>query len=52
MYMIKLMITSLFNRNNKSYFKNDKGYWEWKSGERLLWVIYILDQDNHKPIKL
>jgi glycosyltransferase involved in cell wall biosynthesis len=28
MYMIKLMITSLFNRNNKSYFKNDKGYWE------------------------
>jgi hypothetical protein len=28
MYMIKLMVNSFFNHNNKSYFKNDKGYWK------------------------
>lgn len=27
-YMLKLMISSLFNNNNKKYFKNDKGYWK------------------------
>jgi glycosyltransferase involved in cell wall biosynthesis len=28
MYMLKLMLTSFFNHNNKEYFKNDKGYWK------------------------
>ena len=27
LYMLKLMIGSLLNKNNKSYFKKDKGYW-------------------------
>lgn len=27
LYMLKLMIGSLLNNNNKSYFKTDKGYW-------------------------
>ena len=27
-YMLKLMVSSFFNRNNKSHFENDKGYWE------------------------
>jgi glycosyltransferase involved in cell wall biosynthesis len=27
MYMLKLMFGSLLNNGNKSYFKNDKGYW-------------------------
>lgn len=27
LYMSKLMIGSFINRNNKSYFKEDKGYW-------------------------
>jgi glycosyltransferase involved in cell wall biosynthesis len=26
-YMLKLMISSLFNNNNKKHFKDDKGYW-------------------------
>ena len=26
-YMIKLMITLFFNRNNKPYFKDTKNYW-------------------------
>jgi len=26
-YMLKLMVGSLLNKNNKSYFKKDKGYW-------------------------
>jgi cellulose synthase/poly-beta-1,6-N-acetylglucosamine synthase-like glycosyltransferase len=26
-YMIKLMVTLFFNRNNKKYFKDGKGYW-------------------------
>jgi glycosyltransferase involved in cell wall biosynthesis len=28
MYMLKLMMSSFFNQNNKSYFTNDKGYWK------------------------
>jgi glycosyltransferase involved in cell wall biosynthesis len=28
LYMLKLMISSLINNNNKSYFKEDKGYWD------------------------
>jgi len=28
MYMLKLMMWSFFNQNNKSYFTNDKGYWK------------------------
>jgi hypothetical protein len=47
-YMTKLFISSFLNRNNKEYFKQDKGYWLWNSGEPLLWVIYILARDNHK----
>jgi hypothetical protein len=35
MYMLKLMMSSFFNQNNKTYFTNDKGYWKWKSGEQL-----------------
>ena len=27
-YMLKLMVSSFFNRNNKLHFENDKGYWE------------------------
>ena len=27
-YMLKLMVSSFFNRNNKTHFENDKGYWE------------------------
>ena len=27
LYMLRLMIGSLLNNNNKSYFKTDKGYW-------------------------
>jgi len=27
-YMLKLMMSSFFNQNNKSYFTNDKGYWK------------------------
>ena len=27
-YMLKLMVSSFFNRNNKSHFENDKGYWK------------------------
>lgn len=27
MYMLKLMIFSFFNKNNKSFFKKDNGYW-------------------------
>jgi hypothetical protein len=26
-YMIKLMVTLFFNRNNKKYFKEGRGYW-------------------------
>ena len=28
MYMLKLMMSSFFNQNNKTYFTNDKGYWK------------------------
>jgi len=28
MYMLKLMLSSFFNNNNKEYFTNDKGYWK------------------------
>jgi glycosyltransferase involved in cell wall biosynthesis len=28
MYMLRLMMSSFFNQNNKSYFTNDKGYWK------------------------
>jgi glycosyltransferase involved in cell wall biosynthesis len=28
MYMLKLMMSSFFNQNNKNYFTNDKGYWK------------------------
>jgi glycosyltransferase involved in cell wall biosynthesis len=28
MYMLRLMMSSFFNNNNKSYFTNDKGYWK------------------------
>jgi glycosyltransferase involved in cell wall biosynthesis len=28
MYMLRLMISSFFNHNNKEYFTNDKGYWK------------------------
>jgi glycosyltransferase involved in cell wall biosynthesis len=28
MYMLRLMLSSFFNQNNKSYFTNDKGYWK------------------------
>jgi len=34
MYMLRLMLSSFFNSNNKEYFTNDKGYWKWKSGEQ------------------
>ena len=27
-YMLKLMMSSFFKQNNKSYFTNDKGYWK------------------------
>jgi hypothetical protein len=27
-YMLKLMVSSFFNRNNKNHFEDDKGYWE------------------------
>jgi len=27
LYMLKLMVGSFLNRNNKSYFENDKNYW-------------------------
>jgi hypothetical protein len=33
-YMIKLMVTLFFNRNNKKYFKDGKGYWSWINGEQ------------------
>jgi hypothetical protein len=26
-YMVKLMLSLYFNRNNKKYFKDDKKYW-------------------------
>ena len=35
MYMLRLMLSSFFNNNNKEYFTNDKDYWKWKSGEQL-----------------
>ena len=28
MYMLRLMLSSFFNNNNKEYFTNDKGYWK------------------------
>jgi glycosyltransferase involved in cell wall biosynthesis len=28
MYMLRLMMSSFFNQNNKSYFTNDKDYWK------------------------
>jgi len=28
MYMLRLMMSSFFNQNNKTYFTNDKGYWK------------------------
>jgi glycosyltransferase involved in cell wall biosynthesis len=28
MYMLRLMLSSFFNSNNKEYFTNDKGYWK------------------------
>jgi glycosyltransferase involved in cell wall biosynthesis len=28
MYMLRLMLSSFFNHNNKEYFTNDKGYWK------------------------
>jgi glycosyltransferase involved in cell wall biosynthesis len=28
MYMLRLMLSSFFNKNNKEYFTNDKGYWK------------------------
>jgi glycosyltransferase involved in cell wall biosynthesis len=28
MYMLKLMMSSFFNQNNKEYFTKDKGYWK------------------------
>ena len=28
MYMLKLMLSSFFNNNNKEYFTNDKDYWK------------------------
>jgi hypothetical protein len=34
LYMMKLMIKSYLNRNNKDFFSNDNTYWEWKSGEQ------------------
>jgi hypothetical protein len=34
MYMLRLMLSSFFNSNNKEYFTNDKDYWKWKSGEQ------------------
>jgi hypothetical protein len=27
-YMLKLMVSSFFNRNNKTHFEDDNGYWE------------------------
>ena len=34
MYMLRLMLSSFFNSNNKEYFTNDKGYWKWIIGEQ------------------
>jgi hypothetical protein len=31
--MLKLMIGSFFNKNNKKYFEEDKDYWIW-NGEQ------------------
>ena len=35
LYMMRLMIKSFLNRNNKQFFKDDNTYWKWKSGEQL-----------------
>jgi hypothetical protein len=32
--MMRLMIRSFLNRNNKEFFINDNKYWEWKSGRQ------------------
>jgi hypothetical protein len=34
-YMVKLMIQSFLNRNNREFFINGNKYWEWKNGEQL-----------------
>ena len=28
MYMLRLMLSSFFNKNNKDYFTSDQGYWK------------------------
>ena len=39
MYMLRLMLSSFFNNNNKEYFTNDKDYWKWKKINKSIWNL-------------